>query len=117
MTLPARSRQLRLVCARNEATIGGMDADDFPPIPRVEGGEGFELDPKILREAITQVVFAAATDDSRPVLTGVDTLMEDTELTLAAADGFRLVGAPPAARARPSPSARRSSSRRARWPS
>ena len=90
MTLPARSRQLRLVCARNEATIGGMDADDFPPIPRVEGGEGFALDPKVLRKAITQVVFAAATDDSRPVLTGVHTLMEDTQLTLAAADGFRL---------------------------
>jgi DNA polymerase III subunit beta len=90
MTLPARSRQLRLVCARNEATIGGMDADDFPPIPRVEGGEGFGLDPKVLHKAITQVVFAAATDDSRPVLTGVHTLMEDTELTLAAADGFRL---------------------------
>jgi len=90
MTLPARSRQLRLVCARNEATIGGMDADDFPPIPRVEGGEGFALDPKVLHKAITQVVFAAATDDSRPVLTGVHTLMEGTELTLAAADGFRL---------------------------
>ena len=90
MTLPARSRQLRLVCARNEATIGGMDADDFPPIPRVEGGEGLALDPKILHKAITQVVFAAATDDSRPVLTGVHTLMEGAELTLAAADGFRL---------------------------
>ena len=90
MTLPARSRQLRLVCARNEATIGGMDADDFPPIPRVEGGEGLALDSKVLHTAITQVVFAAATDDSRPVLTGVHTLMEDTELTLAAADGFRL---------------------------
>ncbi len=90
MTLPARSRQLRLVCARNEATIGGMDADDFPPIPRVEGGEGFALDPKVLRTAITQVVFAAATDDSRPVLTGIHTLMENAELTLAAADGFRL---------------------------
>ena len=49
MTLPARSRQIRLVCARNEATIGGMDADDFPPIPRVEGGAGLELDPKSLR--------------------------------------------------------------------
>ena len=90
MTLPARSRQLRLVCARNEATIGGMDADDFPPIPRVEGGEGLKLDAKTLRAAITQVVFAAATDDSRPVLTGIHTLMEDSELTLAAADGFRL---------------------------
>jgi DNA polymerase-3 subunit beta len=90
MTLPARSRQLRLVCARNEATIGGMDADDFPPIPRVDGGEGLKLDPKSLRTAITQVVFAAATDDSRPVLTGVHTLMEGSELTFAAADGFRL---------------------------
>jgi len=90
MTLPARSRQLRLVCARNEATIGGMDADDFPPIPRVEGGEGLALDAKALRTAITQVVFAAATDDSRPVLTGIHTLMEASELTLAAADGFRL---------------------------
>ena len=90
MTLPARSRQLRLVCARNEATIGGMDADDFPPIPRVEGGEGVALDAKALHTAITQVVFAAATDDSRPVLTGVHTLMEGADLTLAAADGFRL---------------------------
>ena len=90
MTLPARSRQLRLVCARNEATIGGMDADDFPPIPRVEGGAGMEIDPKSLHQAMTQVVFAAATDDSRPVLTGVHTLMEDAELTFAAADGFRL---------------------------
>jgi len=90
MALPARSRQLRLVCARNEATIGGMDADDFPPIPHVEGGAGLELDPKSLHKAITQVVFAAATDDSRPVLTGVHTLMEDSKLTFAAADGFRL---------------------------
>jgi len=90
MTLPARSRQLRLVCARNEATIGGMDADDFPPIPTVEGGEALELDPKSLHKAISQVVFAAATDDSRPVLTGIHTLMEGPELTFAAADGFRL---------------------------
>jgi DNA polymerase-3 subunit beta len=90
MTLAPRSRQLRLVCARNEATIGGMNADDFPPIPRVEGGQGLELDPKDLHKAISQVVFAAATDDSRPVLTGIHTLMEGSELTFAAADGFRL---------------------------
>ncbi len=89
LSLAPRSKQLKLVCARNEATIGGMDADDFPPIPAVEG-DTFELDPKILREAITQVVFSAATDDSRPVLTGVDLVVEGDTLTLAAADGFRL---------------------------
>jgi DNA polymerase-3 subunit beta len=88
-TLAPRSRQVKLVCARNEATIGGMDADDFPPIPAVEG-DTLEIDAKMLREAITQVVFSAATDDSRPVLTGVDLVVEGNKLTLAAADGFRL---------------------------
>ena len=89
MTLAPRSRQVKLTCARNEATIGGMDADDFPPIPAVEG-DALDLDARMLREAIAQVVFSAATDDSRPVLTGVDLVVEGNKLTLAAADGFRL---------------------------
>ncbi len=90
LTLSPRSKQLKVKCARNEATIGGMDADDFPPIPAVEDGGTLEIDPKSLREAITQVVFSAATDDSRPVLTGVDLVVEDDQMTFAAADGFRL---------------------------
>jgi DNA polymerase-3 subunit beta len=90
MTLAPRSRQLKLSCARNQATIAGVDADDFPPIPSVEDGGTVALDPAELHSAITQVIIAAATDDSRPVLTGVDLVMEGSELTLAAADGFRL---------------------------
>src|SRR3990172_6139518 len=90
LTVAPRSRQVRLACARNEATIGGMDADDFPPAPVVKDGVSVQLDPKGLRQAIAQSVFAAATDDSRPVLTGVDTKLEGRLLTLAASDGFRL---------------------------
>jgi DNA polymerase-3 subunit beta len=90
MSLASRSRQLKLSCARNQATIGGMDADDFPPIPSVQDGGSVQLDPGALHAAITQVAFAAASDDSRPVLTGVHALMDGDELTLAAADGFRL---------------------------
>ncbi len=90
MTLAPRSRQLKLTCARNQASIAGVDADDFPPIPSVEDGGSVALDPAELHAAISQVIIAAATDDSRPVLTGVDLVMEGNELTLAAADGFRL---------------------------
>jgi DNA polymerase-3 subunit beta len=43
-----------------------------------------------LRLAIRQVVFAAASEESRPVLTGVHAEFEGDKLTLAAADGFRL---------------------------
>jgi DNA polymerase-3 subunit beta len=89
LSVSPRSRQVQVSCARNNATIGGMDADDFPPIPAVEG-DTLEIDAKTLREAITQVVFSAATDDSRPVLTGVDIVVEGDTVTLAAADGFRL---------------------------
>jgi DNA polymerase-3 subunit beta len=90
VTLAPRSRTLKLVCARNQATIAGVDADDFPPIPSVEDGGSIQLDPQELRMAIAQVSIAAATDDSRPVLTGIDVKMEGNELTFAAADGFRL---------------------------
>ncbi len=90
LTVAPRSRQVRLACARNEASISGLDADDFPPAPIVNDGVSVSLDPKGLRQAISQTVFAAATDDSRPVLTGVDTKFEGEDLTLAASDGFRL---------------------------
>jgi DNA polymerase-3 subunit beta len=90
LVLAPRSRQVKIECGRNQATIGGMDADDFPAIPTVQSETSVRVDPQALRKAITQVVFAAATDDSRPVLTGVHTLVEGERLTLAAADGFRL---------------------------
>ena len=85
-----RAKQLKIVAGRNEASMTGMDADDFPPIPSVSDGTSLSLDPTALREAIAQVEFAAATDDTRPVLTGIHTLVDEGKLTLAAADGFRL---------------------------
>ena len=90
LTVAPRSRQVHVSCARNEASIGGLDAEDFPPAPVVKDGVSVQLDPKGLRQAIAQTVFAAATDDSRPVLTGVHTQFEGSSLKLAASDGFRL---------------------------
>ncbi len=90
MTLAERSRQVHLSCARNEASIGGMDPEDFPPIPLVADVPPVRIPAAGLRLALSQVVFAAATDDSRPVLTGVQLVMSDKQVVLAAADGFRL---------------------------
>ena len=75
---------------RFQARINGTDASEFPPIPSVEGGLVVEVDPKALKAATHQVTLAAATEDSRPVLTGVRLELEDDEFILAAADGFRL---------------------------
>jgi DNA polymerase-3 subunit beta len=90
LSVAARSRQLTLNCARNEASVAGMDAADFPPVPAVDDGARLKMDAKALRSALQHVEFAAAVDDTRPVLTGIHTVLDDSEMTLAAADGFRL---------------------------
>ena len=81
---------LELSCARFEAHINGQDADDFPPIPTVESGVIGKVSSEVLKDAITHVAFAAATEDSRPVLTGVQVELSGDDFTFAAADGFRL---------------------------
>ena len=88
--LPPGSLTLELRCARYEARIKGQSASEFPPIPQIEEGISTQIDPKLLRLAINRVVFAAATEDSRPVLTGVHAHFSGGAVTLAAADGFRL---------------------------
>jgi DNA polymerase-3 subunit beta len=90
LAVSGRSRQLSLTCARNEASVAGMDAADFPPVPAVDSGARLKLDAKALRTAVQHVEFAAAADDTRPVLTGIHTVLEEGNMTLAAADGFRL---------------------------
>jgi DNA polymerase-3 subunit beta len=90
INLPPQTKTLELKCARFEARISGVDAKDFPPIPKVGEGITTKVEIEELRRGIIQVVFAAATEESRPVLTGVDADFDGDLVTLAAADGFRL---------------------------
>ena len=90
ISLFPKTKTLELRCARFEARISGTDAKDFPPIPKVEGGINTKVEVDALHQGINQVVFAAATEESRPVLTGIDAQFDGKLLTLAAADGFRL---------------------------
>lgn len=91
LELDTRTQTLRITCARFTSNIKGIEAEEFPQIPTVSGRESaVSLAPSVLREAIDQVAFAAASDDSRPVLTGVLVRLRENRMTLAAADGFRL---------------------------
>ena len=81
---------LNVKCVSFESNISGSSADDFPPIPAVVDGVAAKIESATLREAINCVSFAAATEDSRPVLTGVKAEINGDEFKFAAADGFRL---------------------------
>ena len=90
MELQPGTSVLQLRCGNSQANIHGADASDFPPIPTVEDGMAANVDPAALRLAISRVAFAAATEESRPVLTGVELKLSGDKFTMAAADGFRL---------------------------
>ena len=91
LTVEPPKMTLAVQSGRDKAGINGIDPDDFPVIPRVEGEAiSAEVEPQVLREMIAQVEFAAATDESRPVLAGVLIRFDGETLTMAAADGFRL---------------------------
>jgi DNA polymerase III subunit beta len=91
LSMEAGRLTLRVKGVGADAEINGIDAEEFPILPRVDTGAfTARVDPLVLREMISQVEFAAASDDSRPVLAGVLVRLEDDRITMAAADGFRL---------------------------
>ena len=90
MVLNPANRTLQLKCLRTEGRIKGVNADEFPAIPTVEpGAQVYSQPAHTLKEVISQVAIAAASDDSRPIFTGVLTTIGQT-MTMVAADGFRL---------------------------
>ena len=93
LTVEPPKTVLTVQSGRDKAGINGIDAEDFPVIPSLDSeSESFtaNVDPQQLRDMIAHVEFAAATDDSRPVLAGVQVRINGTKLTLATCDGFRL---------------------------
>ncbi len=90
INLSLSERTLQLKCARFEARLSGITAEDFPPIPKIGDGINTKISVEAIREAIRHSAFAAATEESRPVLTGVHCDFDGDKLKMAAADGFRL---------------------------
>ncbi len=90
ISLNPNSKAVEVRCARSQSHVNGIDAGEFPPIPTIGDGAVAKIKAEDLREGINRVGFAAATEDTRLVLTGVYFLAEGSDLTMAAADGFRL---------------------------
>ncbi|OLC54003.1 MAG: DNA polymerase III subunit beta [Chloroflexi bacterium 13_1_40CM_4_68_4] len=90
LSLNVRTKTLHVQSASYEANIKGIDAEEFPPIPTIPDKPTTRVAQSVLRQMINEVAFVAATDDSRPVLTGVLTRLEGDEVTLVAADPYRL---------------------------
>ena len=90
LKLNAKTMILNLKCARYDTNIKGIDASEFPLIPTSDGAGAITMRADHLRRMISRVVFAAATDESRPTLLGIKVTLDGSKIEMAATDGFRL---------------------------
>lgn len=85
-----KEQTLHLSCAGFRAIIPGVAASEFPSISQIEKKTESKLKKDVLAGALPLVLFAAATDEGRPLLTGIKVKSEEKHITLAATDGYRL---------------------------
>jgi len=81
LTLDSKTQTLHLSCARTEANIKGIDAQEYPLVPEVGEDGRHKIEADVFKTMIHQVAFAAASDDARPTLTGVLTKIEGKKMT------------------------------------
>lgn len=82
---------LELSTVNNNAQFNTIPSDDFPKVPSSKGLKPIlSIKKKDLLLAIGRVAFAAASDDVKPVLTGIKIEIEGKNVSFVAADGLRL---------------------------
>ncbi len=90
LTLDTKTQNLHIKSGSSNNDIKCIDAQEFPPLPTPEMKDAIQLNVADFKEMIHQVAFASSTDEARPVLMGVLMNVEKDNVTMAAADGFRL---------------------------
>lgn len=83
-------QRLKITTDSYKSVINGVSAEEFPVMPAIEDGTSWKVSGPILKKALQQVLMAASSDESRPVLTGVLFQTVDGVLYAAATDSYRL---------------------------
>ena len=82
--------QTLITSGHSEFNLSGLDPDQYPLLPEVSRDDAIQLSVKVLKNIIAQTNFAVSTSETRPVLTGVNWLIQDNELICTATDSHRL---------------------------
>ena len=77
-------------CGKSQFNILGINAEDYPELPRFDAVNAVRLPQRILKDMINKTIFAVSTDEVRPIYTGTLFEVEEKRLTLVSVDGYRL---------------------------
>jgi len=81
---------MELSCGRSQYTIHGLPAEEYPALPEVAEEVGVSVSQAVMRDLIRATIFAASTDETRAILTGVLLKRDGESLKVVATDSYRL---------------------------
>lgn len=79
-----------ITCGRAVFQLLGLEAGEFPELPKIKEENVFSLPQEVLREMVQKTSFAASLDETRPSLNGVYVEIRGKEMRMVATDGRRL---------------------------
>ena len=88
--LEVKEEVIEIKCGKSKSKLQVLGTEDYPKAPAFVGEKSFTVQGDVLKELITKSVFAIATDDVRPVLTGVYFEVKLNQLNLVGLDGIRV---------------------------
>lgn len=91
VTIETKGNSVSIISGAAQYNITGIDADEYPELPSVNGGIPLEFNQQLLYSMILQTLFAVADNESsNPVYTGLKFEIKENKLTLIGVDGYRL---------------------------
>lgn len=88
--LKQEDHKLHITADNYKSTINGTVADEYPVMPAIQEGKSITIPANKFKKALQQVIFAASSDEARPVLTAVYVHTIKKALYIAATDSYRL---------------------------
>lgn len=70
--------------------IIGISEDEFPPLPKFDGGAVYSTEQRVFKDMLLNVGYAASTDETRLLLNGVLLSFKGDKLSAVATDGRRM---------------------------
>ncbi len=90
VNLELADAEMKVSCQSYKTKVKGMSAEDFPLIASVDTKKSIQLPVNDFKEALNQVIFSVALDETRPEISGVFFQLDSKGLILASTDSFRL---------------------------
>lgn len=82
---------ISLTAGEGKYRLAGQDGAEYPQVPAIEDATSVSIESEILYEAVSKTIYAASTDDLRPVMAGIYCEMSDEGITFVATDAHKLV--------------------------